>query len=162
MISAILKTTTMLSMILVLTVGQTTNRVSAEQKQEFIQLVKTLPTKGEFFTEEATKKAGPYVPVLFALNEKDIENYDLYPFLALSRALCDYAKHRQFGARNFHNIQHRKIKLFWAAILIDEGPAPAAIEQFLREALTSAEDTKDLSDMIGPDFDALKQRLRKH
>jgi hypothetical protein len=47
-------------------------RVSIAEKK-FIELLKTLPYKSEFFTDDAVKTAGPYLPVLFTLTEKDIE-----------------------------------------------------------------------------------------
>lgn len=133
--------------------------VSQEQKQEFIQLLKRLPTKGEFFTDDAAKEAGPFINVLFALSEQDIEDYDLYPFLAISRALSEDSSHREFAIRNFAQIRHRKLKLFWAAILLDEGSSSPVIEKFLRDALTSSEEAKDLSEMMGPGFDAMKKKL---
>src|SRR5207247_342046 len=46
--------------------------VSDAQKKQFIKLLGKLPYKGEFYTDEAIKKAGPYLPILFALTEKDI------------------------------------------------------------------------------------------
>jgi hypothetical protein len=134
--------------------------VSQEQKQEFIQLLKRLPTKGEFFTDDGAKEAGPFINVLFALSEQDIENYDLYPFLAISRALSEDSSRRELAIRNFTQIRHRKLKLFWAAILLDEGSASPFIEKFLRDALTSSEEAIDLSEMIGPRFDAMKKKLR--
>ena len=71
-------------------------------KKDFIELLKTLfPVKGEFYTDEAIDKSQNYVPVLFALTEKDIENYDIYPFLALSRGLCDRNIHRDYAVRHF-------------------------------------------------------------
>jgi hypothetical protein len=140
---------------------QTTTPISEAQKQAFIRLLETLPIKGEFYSNKAAKKAGPYMSVLFALTEKDIQKYDLYPFLALSRALCDDTKYRALGVRNFATIQHPQLKLFWAAILFDAGAASSEVEQFLRDALTSEEQTKQLSEMMGPQFDALRKRLLK-
>src|SRR5690348_14247146 len=64
---------------------EVSNPISAAQKQEFIHLLETLPREGEFYTEEAVKQAGPYLAVLFALTEKDIEMYDFYIFGAISR-----------------------------------------------------------------------------
>ena len=64
-----------------------TSQVSDTQKKDFIELLKTLPHKGEFFTEDAIKTAAPYLPVLFALTDKDIEGYDTYSFAALSAGL---------------------------------------------------------------------------
>ena len=45
------------------------------QKKEFIDLLKTLPTKGEFYAEDAIRKAGPYLPVLLSLTERDTEKF---------------------------------------------------------------------------------------
>lgn len=52
------------------------SQISEAQKKDFLNLLKTLPTKSEFFTDDAIKTAGPYLPVLFALTDKDIEGYD--------------------------------------------------------------------------------------
>jgi hypothetical protein len=62
-------------------------KISIAEKKEFIELLKTIPQKGEFLTDDAVKTAGPYLPVLFALTEKDIETYDIYPFAVISREL---------------------------------------------------------------------------
>jgi hypothetical protein len=74
--------------------GQGADQFSDARKKEFIDLLRALPTQGEFYTDEAVVKAGPYLPILFALTEKDIEKYDVYPFLAISRGLCDHSEHR--------------------------------------------------------------------
>lgn len=60
--------------------SQATTQISDAQKKTFIEFLKTLPHKGEFFTDEAVTKADPYLPLLFALTEKDTEEYDVYPF----------------------------------------------------------------------------------
>lgn len=55
-------------LILIILVGttlspiQTAQEISDAQKKEFIELLKTLPSKGEFYTEEAGRRAGPYLP----------------------------------------------------------------------------------------------------
>ena len=77
----------LLTILLLFVPSQATDQISDAQKKSFIELLKTLPVKGEFFTDDAIEKAGPYLPVLFALTEKDIEKYDIYPFGALSRGL---------------------------------------------------------------------------
>jgi hypothetical protein len=148
-----------LAMILMSLTIQENSSVSKQQKEAFIQLLQALPTKGEFFTDEAVKEAGPYISVLFALTESDVENYDLYGFLAISRGLSEDAKYRRFGVQNFNKIQHKKLKLFWAAVLFDQGSSSPLIEQFLRDALASPEQSKDLSEMMGPGFDALRKKL---
>src|SRR5689334_3174445 len=76
---------------------QTGQEVSAAQKKEFIEFLKTLPFKGEFYTEEAARRAGPYLPVLFALTEKDIEQYDLYSFVAISSGISQDQARRAYA-----------------------------------------------------------------
>ena len=145
---------------LVIFAVQGANQVSDAQKTEFIDLLKSLPTRGESYTDEAVDKAGPYLPVLFALTQKDIENYDLYPFLAISRGLCNHSEHRTYAAQNFAKIQHRELKLFWAAILFDSDAKSPEIKRFLRDALESKEEAKLLAEMLGPDFDSFQKRIR--
>lgn len=135
------------------------NQVSDVQKHEFLELLKTLGTQGEFYTDEAAKMARPYLPVLFALTDKDIEEQDIYPFIALSRALCDQNEQRDYAVRHFANIKHPHLKLFWGAVLFDSGAASHEIQQFLRKALASKAQERVLSEMIGPKFESFKKRV---
>jgi hypothetical protein len=140
--------------------SQTTTQISDAQKQTFIELLKTLPVKGEFFTDEAVTKADPYLPVLFALTEKDIQEYDVYPFLALSRGLCTQRKHRDYATRHFAEIRHQELKLFWGSILFDEGPSSPEIVRFLGEALESEKQSQILAEMLGPNYKAFQRRVK--
>ncbi len=135
------------------------NQVSEAQKKQFIDLMKTLPHKGEFFTDEAVKTAGPYLPVLFALTEKDIEADDIYPFAAISRGLCDVKEHRLYATNHFVDIRHSELKLFWAAMLFDAGNPPPDIVRYLQVALKSDAQAKLLAEMAGPNFADLKRRI---
>ncbi|HEU0143985.1 MAG TPA: hypothetical protein VFQ47_04305 [Nitrososphaera sp.] len=151
-----------LTILLVLTPSQASNQISDTQKKDFIELLKTLPHKGEFYTDEAIEKAGPYLPVLFALTEKDIEKYDIYPFAAISRGLCDQKKHRDYAVRHFAEIRHPMLKLFWGAMLFDAGATSPEIVRFLKDALESKEQAKLLSEIIGPQFEDFKQRVKAY
>ncbi len=142
--------------------SQATNQISDAQKRDFIELLKTLPHKGEFFTDESVKKAGPYLPVLFALTEKDIEKYDIYPFAALSRGLGERREHRDYASRHFAQIRHLELKLFWGSILFDEGPSSPEIVRFLRDALKSEKESQILAEMLGPDYQAFRRRVKTH
>ena len=142
--------------------GQAADQVSDAQKKEFINLLKKLPTDGEFYTEKAVKKAGPYLPVLFALTEKDIEKYDIYPFAAISRGFADQKEHREYAAHHFAEIRHPVLKLFWASLLFDEGPTSPEIVKFLRSALESNDQARLLSEMVGPQFEDFKRRVLAH
>jgi len=148
----------MLSLFLAGVLCQLKAEILEAHRKELIELVKVLPREGEFFTEEAVKKAAPYLPVLFALTEKDIENYDIYPFVALSRGLGDQKEHRQFALRNFQRIQHGTLKLCWAVMLFDAQPSDEIV-QFLKAALKDERQAKVLSEMAGPKFDDLKRRV---
>jgi hypothetical protein len=110
---------------------------------------------------EAIKSAGPYLRVLLALTEKDLEEYDIYPFLALSRGLCEYERHRQYAVTHFDRIAHPTLRLFWGVILFNEEAASPAIGKFLKEALASKEQSKTLARMLGPEFEQFKKEVEE-
>lgn len=154
---------TFLTILLVLSPSQASSQISEAQKLEFIELLKTLPYEGEFYTDEAIEKAGPHLPVLFALTEKDIEKHDIYPFAAISRGLCNQKKHRDYAVRHFAEIRHPMLKLFWASMLFDEAEAASPeIVQFLKNALDTKEQAKVLSQIVGPNFEDFKRRVIAH
>jgi hypothetical protein len=145
-----------LLMLLVLMPQQSpANQISDAQKQHFIKLLKTLPHKAEFFTDDAIKTAGPYLPVLFSLTDKDIEGYDIYPFGALSRGLCDIKEHRQYATAHFGEIRNSELKLFWARRFSRE-PSPEITR--LQDALKSGR-KRSYSKSPGPTSQTLKTRV---
>src|SRR3954451_7864886 len=123
---------TALAILITITSSPLATQVSAAQKHDFIERLKTLPHYGEFFNDEAIDKAGPYLPVLFSLTEKDIEQYDIYPFLALSAGLCARKVHRRYAARHFSDIRHPILKLAWGEGLFGRGPSSPKVIQFLK------------------------------
>lgn len=133
--------------------------VSAAERKAFCELLATLPHKGEFLTDEGIQKAAPHIRALFALTEQDIAECDLYPFLALSRGLCDREEYRTYGAAHFDQIAHPEIKLFWAVILFDEGAGSSEIIGFLQAALKSNDRSKVLSQMLGPEIADFSRKL---
>ena len=150
-----------LTFVLVLSPYQTAAaHISEAQKAEFIELLKTLPSKGEFFTDEAVKRAKPYLPVLFALEEQDIEQYDIYPFGAISRGLCDEKENRDYAVSHFGEIRHPELKLLWGVMLFDSGTASPEVVQFLRAALESKTQSQLLSEMVGPNYQDFVKRLK--
>jgi hypothetical protein len=150
----------LLTILLLFVPSQATDHISDAQKKSFIELLKTLPVKGEFFTDDAIEKAGPYLPVLFALTERDIEKYDIYPFGALSRGLCDQKKHRDYATRHFAEIRHSELKLLWGAMLFDAGSSSPEVVRFLRGALASEKQSQILAEMLGPDYQAFQKRVK--
>jgi hypothetical protein len=135
------------------------NQISDDEKKQFVELLKTLPHRGEFFTEDAVKTAGPYLKVLFALTEKDIDGYDIYPFAAISRGLCDVKEHRLYANKHFDDIRHSELKLFWAAMLFEYSERPTQIVRYLKSALKDNEKARQLAEMAGPNFADLKRRI---
>ena len=98
-------------------------------------------------------------PVLFALTDKDIEGYDIYPFASLARGLSDIKEHRQYATAHFGEIRHSELKLLWAAMLFDEGKPSTEIALFLKAALKSEAQAKFLAEITGPNFANFKRRV---
>jgi hypothetical protein len=155
-------TALMLVLALAATPSQAENDVTSAEKQAFLELLVKLPTRGEFYTDEAIQKAHPHTRVLLALTEKDLERHDIYPFLALSRGLLDHREQREYGVKHFDKIAHPKLKLFWAAVLFDKKPASAEIVRFLRASLESKQQAEVLSRMLGGKFEDFKSRVKEH
>ena len=135
------------------------NQISEAQKKQFVEVLKTLPHKGEFFTEDAVKTAGPYLPVLYALTDKDLGGYDIYPFMAISRGLCDVKEHRLYANNHFADIRHSELKLLWAAMLFEHGNRSPQIVKYLKLALKSDTQARLLAEMTGPHYEDLKRRI---
>jgi len=127
--------------------------VTDAEKKEFLKVLATLPTRGEFFAEEAIPKAATYTRVLLALTEKDLEKHDLYPFLALSAGLMGHKEAREYAAANFGKIAHPQIKLGWAIMLFRHDKAPPEVVPYLHKALDSQPEAKF---GLGPGFQDFK------
>jgi hypothetical protein len=129
------------------------------QKKDFIDLLQRLPHKGEFYTDEAVDRAEGYLPVLLSLNEHDLDGRDLYPFAAMSRGLCDKKQDRDYVVAHFNNVQHPKLKLFWAVMIFDDKAASSEIKLHLRRALQSEQQSQELRAILGPKFEDFKKRV---
>jgi hypothetical protein len=151
--------TILLVVALVLTPLQAGQTATAAQKEQFVHLLGTLPHDGEFFTEASITQAQPYLPVLLALTDADLATLDLYPFLAMSRGLCDRAKSREYVVARFGDIQHSTLKLFWAAMIFDSGSPTAEVVRYLRNALDSPAQVDLLSQAVGPDFEQFRAKV---
>ena len=149
----------LLSLVLASTAVQAAVSVTAAEKREFVALLGRLPTKGEFYTEASVTRAQPYLPVLLALTDADIAGHDLYPFLAISRGLCDREANRAYVAEHFDHIRHPDLKLAWAAMLFDAGSALPQIVLYLRGAVDTPEQAAFLSDVLGPAFGQFRARV---
>lgn len=136
---------------------------SDARKKEFLNLLRTLPTKGEFYTEEAIRKAKPFLPVLLSLTEKDIEKYnDIYPFAVLSGGLAIEKENRVYVRAHFAEIRHPELKLFWAALLLKAGDVSEDVVCHLRDALKQPERAQLLAEMVGPEFKFFKRKVLSH
>lgn len=140
-------------------VGQ---EVSDAQKAEFIQLLSTLPSQGEFYTVEATRRAMPYLPVLFSLTEKDLEKYNFYAFAAMSAGISTDKERRAYAIAHFSDIRHPLLKLLWAVLLFDVKEASPEIVRYLRDTLDSQVQSRQLKSMVGKEFKFFKRAVRNH
>lgn len=130
-------------------------------EERFVKLLFTLPRNEELLTDEAIKKAGPYLPVIFDLTEKDLEKYKVAPYgiAVVLGSLCSREEYKDYEVSHFADIRHPEEKLFLGSILFEKGAASPEIVQFLRDALEDEERAKELSEMIGPHFQDFKARL---
>jgi hypothetical protein len=142
--------------------SQSGQEVTATEKKAFLDLLSQLPTQGEFFTDDAVQKAAPHTRVLLALTKKDIANNNIYPFFALSRGLLDRKEKREYGVKHCGRIAHPEIKLFWGSVLFDEKLPSPEVVRYLRAALESKEQAQILSQMIGPNFEDFKKRVKEY
>jgi hypothetical protein len=152
-------TATVLLCALTLAQAQPQKPATDVEKKEFLKLVAKLPSRGEFYTDDAITTAIPYTRVLLALTEKDFDKKGIYPFLALSRGLIDRKESSQYGILHFGSIAHPTIKLFWASVLFDEGRSSPEMLTFLYKALKSKDDAEILARMSGSSFEDFRQRV---
>ena len=133
--------------------------VTDAEKKEFIELLKKLPTRGEFFTSEGVKKAGPFLRVLLALNEKDIDENYLFALGALCRGLCDQKEHREYAVKHFGTISHPVLKMMWGSMLFKDKEDSSEIVKYLRACVESKEQSQMLASMCGPGFEDFKEAV---
>jgi hypothetical protein len=133
--------------------------VTSREKVAFIALLKRLPWEGEFVSDAGVAEAAPFTHVMFALTQKDIEEYDLYPFLALSRGLLDRKGQRELGIKHFSKIAHPEIKLAWAAMLFDGKVDSPETVIYLQAALKSKSQRQFLSELMGSKFGEFSKRV---
>jgi hypothetical protein len=136
-------------------------KVTPKQKQGFFELMKTLPSRGEFVTDEGVEKASPYLHVLLALDKKDVSEGNYFALLALSRGLHDAKKeHREFAAKNFAKIPDPTIKIFWGLVLFEySNDATSEIIRYLRESLDDRERFEILRGIEGPRFEEVRKKI---
>ncbi len=134
--------------------------VTAEEKQEFIQLLMEAPTQGEFLAEAGVEQLAPHMRTLFALSSEDVDKEHIYPFAALSYGLCQLESGWRYGVEHFDEIQHPLLQLFWGALLFQHDHASPAIVDYLRNVLDTPELRNELAPIVGPDFPDFEQRVR--
>jgi hypothetical protein len=139
--------------------SQETKAVTDAEKKEFLELLSKLPARCEFYTEEGVTKAGPYLRVILALTEKDIDKYPIYPFAVLSRQLGDRKEHQVYATKHFDKIAHPLLRLSWAVTLFDTQSASPEVVKYLHSALQSKEQSTTLAQMLGPAFNDFKEEV---
>ena len=123
--------------------------VTQPQKQSFMSLLRSLPSRGEFYTAESVGRTAPFVPVLFSLTN-DIAEGDLFQLAALSRGLCDRADVRKYATSHFSDIAHPTLRMFWAAAFVADYQASADMNAYLARMIESPEGLALLQELAGP------------
>lgn len=156
----------MLPFILALGIGTQSSaadiaKVSPQEKKDFLELMTKLPSRGEFYTDEAVQKASPYLHVLLSLDKKDITENHYFAILALNRGLHDAKKeHREYAVKNFGKIPHPVIKLSWGLMLFRfSTESTPDVTRYLRESLDDRERMKLIRSMLGPEFEAVRKQI---
>ena len=132
---------------------------SAGEKRDFLALVRTLPSKGDMFTDEAFAKASPFLPVMFDLTERDLRGKDLYPLCAIIGGVCLREENRVYAVTHFPKIRHPEVQLFVGSVLFDKGWASPEIIRYLQVALEDEEQAQNLADIVGPSFETFKKQV---
>jgi hypothetical protein len=140
---------------------RSTEEATAAEKKEFLELLPRLPVHGKFYTEDAVRKAAPYVRVMLALTPSDVGKRDVDALAVLSHDLCDLDAPRNYAVRHFGKIAHPTLQLGWAVMLFDKKVATPEIVAYLKAALKSKEQAKTLAEMTGPDFTDFKKRVEE-
>ncbi len=140
--------------------AQQTESISNDDKRKFVILLKSLKTKGEFFTDESIEKTIPYQNILFAFTEKDLSGQDIYPYLAISSGMMEYQQCREYARKNFSSIQHPDLKIGWAAMLLKQNIASPEIITYLSQVLKIPVQKKLLQEMCGPKFDEVERKIQ--
>jgi WD40 repeat protein len=158
-----MKTFFAIAFLLALALVSPAQDASEAQKKEFIKLLYTLPTRGEFYTKEAVEKATPYLPVLLSLTQKDTEQNDLFALVAISGGLSFEKQNRAYVFKHFNEIRHPVLKLFWAALLFNAGDISPDVVHHLRDALNDPARADELSQMTGhSEFKFFRRKVLQH
>ena len=157
-----MKTCLAITLILAFAIPSPAQDSSAAQRKEFLELLKSLPIKGEFYAEESIRKVTPYLPVLLSLTQEDIEKYDFYFFAALSAGLSTEKTNRSYVLTHFAGIRHPTLKLFWAVLLMKANEVSPEVVRYLRDALNDPNQAQTVSEMTGPDFKFFKRKVLSH
>lgn len=139
--------------------NKVTKRISDAQKQQFIQLLKTLPTCGDSNCSQAKTNSADLMPVLFALTEQDLERLDINPFAAISQQLANNKEHREYALHHFSEIRHPVVKAVFGARLFNDGSSPPEVVQFLSGVVEWTPVYKVLFKMMRPEFADFKRRV---
>jgi len=106
-----------------------------------------------------SRRPVPIYQSCLPFSEEEVKQYDIYPFAAISRGLCDREKDRKYAIAHFADIRHPELKLFWGAMPFDADSSSPDIVSFLKEALNREGDAKVLADIVGPKFKDFKARV---
>lgn len=136
-------------------------KVTPQEKKDFLELMKKLPSRGEFYTDEGVQKASPFLHVLLSLDKKDITEDHYFAILALSRGLHDSKKeHREFAVKNFGKIPHPVIKISWGIMLFRfSREVTPEVTRYLSDSLDDKERMELIRAMLGPEFEAVRKQI---
>jgi hypothetical protein len=96
---------------------------------------------------------------LLALTEEDIEDYGLYPLLAMSAGLSSHKDARELAVNNFERIAHPSIQVNWAIMLMRDPKIQPIIVRHMKKAIDAPKGAKTLAATRDPRFEGLKDEV---
>jgi len=141
-------------------------------QQAFLDKLGTLPSSGDFHTDEAVASCSTELPTIISLTERDLrlwmhrhgekdEEPDIYPIAALLNGLCQQETNREYFATHFPEIRYPDLKTFCAALLFNQNQRTPAIIEHLHTIIVAGDPDDNLRDMTGPEWETFKNQVRK-
>ena len=114
------------------------SEITPEQKEEFVKLLRTLPTRAEFFADEGIRMTKPYLPHLLSFTEEDVKRFfdgEVYAIAVLSTGMAEDADNVARAAASFREIGHPVVRSIWARAILDTQRPPAEVIEYVRKGV---------------------------
>ena len=113
----------------------------------------------EFPTREAAHTMNRFIPILLGVTDGNVG--DIYFYLAYSSRWARIEQNRKYVLQHFHLFRSIVLKTAWAVVLLEKGPLGEGVRRFLRSSLEEGWKVELIREIVGPDGDAIVERIRE-